>query len=413
MPKKRLWIVNQYATPPSLPGITRHYSLGKHLVSRGWEVTIFTSNFRHETKELFFPSLDRLSYTEEYDGVKFVFVNQKIAYRSNSLARIRNILEFGRRVRGVLKEEGFRQPPDVLLGSSFHFLNAEAAFWAARKFHALPVLEVRDLWPEALVYLRGIPEHHPAVRLLAAWSRRLYRQGKGVVALSRAIERKIKSYVPDKPTLVLPNPVDLDLFTKENLRGWDDLEPVQAMKESDARARLLYIGTVGEANAFETIWKAAHLLKNEDVAFFVVGHGEKFEFYRKSAEEEGLNMRFFKPVPKRAVPALLNQADGLVAAIHPSFAHYGGSMNKLNDYMVAGKPIFYSGPKANTPFEEVDCAEVVPPMDAAALAESVRRFLKQPVAFRSRALHCRRYAEENLTAEKLADRLDRFLHALR
>ncbi|NPA72732.1 MAG: glycosyltransferase family 4 protein, partial [Gammaproteobacteria bacterium] len=312
MPTKRLWIINQYATPPNLPGITRHYSLGKHLVSRGWEVTVFTSNFRHETKEYFFPRLDRPSYMEVYDGVKFVFVNQKITYNSNSLDRIRNILEFGRRVREVLKQEGLRQRPDMLLGSSFHFLNAEVAFWAAQRFQAVPVLEVRDLWPEALVYLRGLSERHPVVQLLAAWSRRLYRQGKGVVVLSRAIEKKIQSYFPNKPTLFLPNPVDLDLFSAESFREWDDLEPIKAMRKSAMQTRLLYIGTVGEANAFDTIWEAARQLKGEKVAFFVVGHGEKFETYKKRAEEEGLNMQFFRPVPKRAVPALLNEADGLV-----------------------------------------------------------------------------------------------------
>jgi len=42
-----IWIFNRYAHGPDLPGGTRHYDLGKELVRRGHQVTIFASSFQH------------------------------------------------------------------------------------------------------------------------------------------------------------------------------------------------------------------------------------------------------------------------------------------------------------------------------------------------------------------------------
>lgn len=46
-----IWIFNHYAHPPDLPGGTRHYDLGRELVKRGHEVTIFATSFHHYTHQ--------------------------------------------------------------------------------------------------------------------------------------------------------------------------------------------------------------------------------------------------------------------------------------------------------------------------------------------------------------------------
>ena len=42
--KSKVWIINQYAITPDLPGGTRHYDLGCELVKRGYVVRIFASD---------------------------------------------------------------------------------------------------------------------------------------------------------------------------------------------------------------------------------------------------------------------------------------------------------------------------------------------------------------------------------
>jgi len=409
--QKRLWIVNQYATPPDLPGITRHYSLGKHLVEVGWDVKIFTSNYRHETRKQYIDSIRGKADEVSFDGVKFIFVNQTVKYKSNSFARIANIIEFGKNVYKVMRAQSQVAHPNIILGSSFHFINVESALMLSKRVGAIPILEVRDLWPEALIYLRNLSPNGFLARTLSAESRRLYCLNRGAIALSPAIEKTIKGYCPKKPTLMLPNPIDNDLFLNVDISRWKSLDPINTILNSNAKAKILYIGTIGEANAFEVIYKAAELLREYDIEFYVVGHGEKFNHFRGLAEKQGIKMFFFDPIPKLAVPTLLSLADALVASIHPTFALYGGSMNKLNDYMMAAKPIFYSGPRENTPFDSIDCAEVVDPLDFRSLASRILQFYHSPDAYYQRAQVCNSYAVDFLSSSSLAMRLNSFLNA--
>ena len=42
--------MNHYAISPDMAGGTRHYDLGRQLVKKGLDVTIFASGFDHGTK---------------------------------------------------------------------------------------------------------------------------------------------------------------------------------------------------------------------------------------------------------------------------------------------------------------------------------------------------------------------------
>ena len=42
---KRLWIINQFANTPDLPGHTRQYEIACGLEKKGWEINIFSSDF--------------------------------------------------------------------------------------------------------------------------------------------------------------------------------------------------------------------------------------------------------------------------------------------------------------------------------------------------------------------------------
>ena len=41
----RLWLINQFANTPELPGHTRQFELAAGLVRYGWQVEVFASDF--------------------------------------------------------------------------------------------------------------------------------------------------------------------------------------------------------------------------------------------------------------------------------------------------------------------------------------------------------------------------------
>ena len=66
-----IWIINQFANTPDLPGHTRQYDVAKYLVKKGWNVEVFSSDFnlsqRSYTKLKFF----EFTKSQIIDGIKW------------------------------------------------------------------------------------------------------------------------------------------------------------------------------------------------------------------------------------------------------------------------------------------------------------------------------------------------------
>jgi hypothetical protein len=92
MPKS-IWILNHYAVTPDMPGGSRHYDLGKELVSKGYDVTIFASSF-HYSKHEELKLSGKESFKVEYvSGVRFLWI-KTMKYNGNNWRRIINMLSY-------------------------------------------------------------------------------------------------------------------------------------------------------------------------------------------------------------------------------------------------------------------------------------------------------------------------------
>src|SRR5690606_37720541 len=100
----------------------------------------------------------------------------------NTLARMRNMLVFAKQVSKLVPQLDL-PAPDVIIGSSPHLFGAQAAERLARRYGVPFVLEVRDLWPQSLIDLGGVPAYHPLVLALGSIEKRLYRDATRILAL--------------------------------------------------------------------------------------------------------------------------------------------------------------------------------------------------------------------------------------
>src|SRR6185503_7588766 len=94
---------------------------------------------------------------------------------------------------------------DVLVASSPTLFSALAA-WLIARVRGVPfVLEVRDLWPAAIVSL-GLMRPGPGVRALERLARFLYARAARVVVVTEAFaERLAADGVPRRKLEVIPN----------------------------------------------------------------------------------------------------------------------------------------------------------------------------------------------------------------
>ncbi len=363
----RIWIVHQNAYAPPESAGTRHFELARRLIARGHDVLIVATSFYHKSKvetRLY----DGESWARETIlGVPYLWIKTP-AYGNGALGRMWNWAVFMARIwRGTGLSE--QAPPDVVVGSSPPLTSAFAARGLARKLRVPFVLEVRDLWPLTLLEVGGHSPRHPVIRGLAAMERSLYRSADRIISLLPAAEEWIRTVAPKAaPVTWIPNGVDLEAMY------------VSAASTGDATFDVVYAGAHGRANGLASIVDAAALMSGEtdadgrEIRFHFFGDGpEKGELKARAVRERVTNVHFHDPVPKTDIPGILAEADAFVVTLkHSPLYKYGMSLNKLFEYLAAGRPIVFGGDAVNDPVAEAGAGISVAPEDPRALAEAVR-----------------------------------------
>jgi len=124
--KKKIWIMNHYATNSYFSSGGRHYWFAENLIKQGYEPTIFCANVRHNTNDTI--NIEKRVFSSDIkNGVPFVFVKTTKAI-GNGIDRIKNMLVFYKNLfpttKEYLKEYG---KPDIIVASSVHPLTMVAA----------------------------------------------------------------------------------------------------------------------------------------------------------------------------------------------------------------------------------------------------------------------------------------------
>lgn len=400
----KVWIVNQYALPPSASGGTRHYSLARALEGRGTEAEIFCS-----TRNYLTGAVVAEPGTRDCAGVRFTFVETGVARVVGRRAgRLASMLGFALGFRRAVKG---RDRPDVIVGSMPSPIGAWAAAGEASRRRVPFVVEVRDLWPRTLVDVGGISRWHPAVWLFAGLERALYRRADRIITLLPLAERHIRAVYPEAaPVTWIPNGVDLRLAGAA--RGGAPLAPPM-----QGAFTVMYAGAHGPANALDAVLDAAALLQHRQPGrfrFVLIGDGHDKPRLRARAAAERLDsVQFHDPVPKAEIYTLLAEADALVVNMNRGGLYrFGISFNKLYDYLAAGRPVVSGTDAANDPVAEAGAGITVPANEAEALAGALARLAAASPAERAAmGERGRAFVAEHHDIERLAARFDEVMHA--
>ena len=407
---KSLWILNHYAISPDMSGGTRHFDLARELVKKGHEVTIFASGFDHHTRQYLKIKPGEKMRVEEYDGVRFVWVNT-IPYTKNDWRRVLNMLSYGWRVlrcsRGLPK-------PDAVIGSSMHPFAALAGWWLARRYKAKFIFEVRDLWPQTAVDMGAMKKNSLPAKLLYAWEKFMYNKAEKIIVLLPYAKDYVASRgISPEKVFWLPNGVNLERFDHPAPLE-EGSEVAEVFEQYRDKFKVVYTGAHGVPNGLDVIVEAARLIqeKSENIHFILIGEGtEKSRLKEKTQSLELTNITFCEPIPKQAIPSALLAADCLVYSI-PAFNiyRYGVSLNKSFDYLASAKPVVMAGNPQNNIVEEANAGIAVEPENPEALAEAIIKIYELPGEKRIElGENGRRYVEQFYDIKNLATNLESLL----
>ncbi|MEM2294114.1 MAG: glycosyltransferase family 4 protein, partial [Nitrososphaerota archaeon] len=182
-----------------------------------------------------------------------------------------------------------------------------------------------------------------------------------------------------------------------------------ASNEDDGKFMVLYSGAFSVAYDFNQVIKAAKLLEqHEDIEIVLQGAGELMDSVKKSVEEMNVrNVRIIDKVLSRdEVAELLGQADALLLPLKDFGRPYLGISSKLYEYQAVGKPIICvaEGQPAEH-IRETGSGIVVKPGDYKKLAETIMLLKENRQMAEKLGVSGKRYVEENLTIERIGERM--------
>lgn len=381
----RFWIFNHYATTPLTGPLLRHYYFAEYLKERNIETTVFAANELHQTGGCVDTHGKPYLRTEE-EGVPFVFVKTS-KYEGNGISRVKNMVSF---FLGLLKiSKGYAKQygkPDVIMGSSAHPLTSIAGILVARRFRVPAIVEVRDLWPEAIFSFGKVKMNSLVGRLLSAGEKWMYVHADAIVFTKEGDVDHIKEMGWDKD-----HGGKIDLAKCHYINNGVNLKDYYASIEKDILKdpdleddsfKVVYTGTVRPVNNVGNLLDTAKLFKDKkDIKFLIFGGGSELEKLEKRVQDEHIDNVIFKGfVEKKYIPYILSRSS--VNVLNYSQANYnwsrGNSSNKLFEYMASGKPIISTVKMGYCILDKYQCGLSLDECTPKALAEQILKIHDMP-----------------------------------
>jgi glycosyltransferase involved in cell wall biosynthesis len=375
--KSCIWYISKYAAPPNKAGVgVRGYLIMRELAHMGYRTVIVTSDSNHHLTAA--PKLEAPYLFEEVEGIQLCWVRTMKFSVAKSLRRILSWLDFEWRLWRLPKE---RLPaPDAVIVSSLSLLTILNGFLLRRRYKCRLVLEIRDIWPLTITEVGGFSRWNPVVLSLGVIEKLGYRHADAVVGTMPNLgEHVAKVLGYSKATYCIPMGVDDAALTPGDEVSADYVEKYIPQD----KFIVAYAGTIGINNSLGTMFKCAEsMLVDPRVHFLVLGEGALREDYQRRYAHL-TNLTFAPRVPKQMVQSVLSRCDLLHFSVPMSVTwKYGQSLNKLIDYMLAGKPIVASYSGYPSMINEADCGTYVPAGDPVALRREICRYAEMDAAQR-------------------------------
>lgn len=236
------------------------------------------------------------------------------------------------------------------------------------------VYDIQDLWPDTLA-ATGMLNNSKVLKLVDSWCRFVYRKADHLVVLSPGFAKKLHDRgVPDEKVSVIYN--------------WCDESQIVVMDRSNAaksepnmvgRFNVVFAGTMGKAQALDTVLEAAALISVQYplVQFVFIGGGIEVERLKQMQCQKGLtNVLFLPRRPMSTISSVLNLADALLVHLKddPLFAITLPS--KTQAYLAIGRPVIMAvrGDAAEL-VNKAQAGIVCPPESATELAGAIERLV--------------------------------------
>jgi glycosyltransferase involved in cell wall biosynthesis len=394
---KTIWYVSKYFAPETDDSAGgRGWLLMKEFAKQGYKPIVISSNSNNLVS---LPKLQSSMSLEEKQGVSLIWLRTLKYSVAKSVLRILSWVHFEWKLFWLKKSAMTK--PDVIIVSSLSLLSILNGLILKKKYSCRLVFEIRDIWPLTIVEEGGFSPRNPLVLCLGLIERLGYKYSDLIVGTMPNLGDHVKQILGyERNVKCIPMGVDVS-------KPHDDVVvPADYINKylDSSKFNVVHAGTVGITNALDTFFKAADLMKDfEGIRFVIVGDGALKSYYFDKYGHLP-NVVFAPKVSKNMVQSVLIHSDLLYFSVYKSKVwEYGQSLNKVIDYMMAGKPIVASYSGYPSMINEAGCGSYVPAEDPASLVNEIKRYFNMTAEQRnSIGLKGRAWLLENRSYKKLA-----------
>lgn len=368
MKGKTVWFISKYLwLPLGKEAGGRSYELMREVVEQGHRCVMFVSDSSHLFEA---PAFTGSHLVEDCDGVTVCWIRTMKFGRAQSIRRVLSWISFEWKLLWLSKSAFPR--PDVVVASSLSLLSVFSGLAFKFRYRARFVFEIRDIWPLTLLSTGSWSRRNPLIIALG-WVERLgYARADAIVGTMPNLGEHVAAVLGHRTDVTcIPQGVAERTLTESATlpAGYlDDYLPC-------GHFIVGYAGTFGISNILGPVYEAVGLLQNDPrIHFVMVGSGGLLDDHKRRYAHLR-NLTFAPWIPKGSVPTFLSNCDLLILSTDLApYWRFGQSLNKLVDYMLAGKPIVAAYTGYESMLNEARSGSFVPADDPGALAKEIVRF---------------------------------------
>ncbi|MEX2394063.1 MAG: glycosyltransferase family 4 protein [Actinomycetota bacterium] len=394
----KILIVTHYFPPETGAPQTRLGELARMWTENGDEVTVLTGFPNHPTGVITAPYRRKARMVEPKDGYRIIRTWLYATPNERVIRKTLGHLSF--MVSSVVLGIWSVGRTDVVIVSSPTMFSVPSAWFIAAVKRSRLVVEIRDLWPKAIVEL-GVLTSRKLIGALEILERWCYRVADLVVPVTAGLRDDIVARgVQASKVFVITNGVDTERFSIAQERA--DLKAQLGATNGELLA--LYIGTHGMIYDLDAIIDAAEELRDEPIRFAFVGEGVTKAGLMARVRDAALdNVMFHPSVDAAIVPDVMRSADiGLIPLRDVPLVDSVLPV-KMFEYMAAGRPIVAAIRGESEPILQLGGAVIVPPEDRTAFVEALRMLARDSAQRGERGEQGRAYVSANHSRRRLAE----------
>lgn len=332
----KLLFLTQYYPPETGAPQNRLHSLALNLIKVGFEVEVLTAMPNYPKMEIF-PEYRGIKEMEEtIDGVRVVRSSIYVTKEKGVAKRLMNYFSF---VWTSMRSYKRLSKADYVLCESPPLFLGISALYLARKLKAKMIFNVSDLWPESAEEL-DIVSNKFFLGLAYKLEAYLYKKSFLVTGQTQGIVADINKRFNKVPTMWLPNGIDKDVYS------FEDIE-ILWLEEYGIQGKHLYMyaGIIGYAQGLDVIVKAKQWLMNNEpeiasgLEFVMIGDGPEKDRLEELDKELETKIVFIPNTPKQKVMRMIKNASGYIVPLKKLNLFLGAIPSKIFDPLALGIPV--------------------------------------------------------------------------